>query len=71
MAPLVEYCPGDAPGSPACLDEEQANDLLARNSEYCRLMERVSDRKYQLPHIGGECRACQRLRAGLPKQEAL
>jgi hypothetical protein len=70
MPIFVNYCSGDAPGSPAYLEYEKARDLLAKNSEYCALMERATGVKYQLPHIGGECRACRRLRAGLPKREA-
>lgn len=70
MAQFVNYCPGDAPGSPAYLEYEKARDLLVRNSEYCVLMERATGVKYQFPHIGGDCLACRRLRTGFPKREA-
>lgn len=66
MGRLVEYCPGDAPGSPAYLEDGEAQILLILNTEYCHLMEQATGQKYQLPHMGGECGACRRFKATSP-----
>lgn len=72
MVRLVLYCPGDAPGSPAYLKEDEARKLLEQNADYCEVMERATGKKYQLPHINGGCPVCCRVFGGFqtPGQQA-
>lgn len=67
---LVLYCPGDAPGSPAYLPRQKAEELVQKDMDYCRVMERATGVTYQLPHVNGSCKTCVKLFGGFHETRA-
>lgn len=55
----VNYCPGDAIGSPACLHRDEAERYLEQDRQYLDLMKRVGVTVSQYPHINGYCDRCK------------
>jgi hypothetical protein len=51
---LVHYDPGDAPGSPAWLPEDEAKKQLAKDEAYLEKMEQVGIKTKKFPSIKGE-----------------
>lgn len=52
MTKLVHYCPGDAPGSPAWLSENQALRQRDRDTAFIEKIQQVGMRVNEWPHIG-------------------
>lgn len=58
----VRYCPGSAPGSPAGMTPERADEQAVKDTHYILKMKGVGalDKNAPLPHVNGECQSCKR-----------
>lgn len=65
---FVHYCPGDAVGSPAGMRREDAERYLEQDQQFVAAAQEAGvpsprgegSGGWQLPHIGGTCRACRK-----------
>lgn len=58
----VHYCPGDAVGSPATMEQRDAERLLWSDRKYVETMSAILPGHYSVyPHLGYDiCRKCSR-----------